>query len=65
MTDETTRDLPGADTYETDRRDRAMDRPDDPEAGATGSPEEGDTPWLKEGTDAPDAADIESPDEQR
>ena len=28
-------------------------------------PAEEPNPWLKEGADAPDAADIEDPDEQR
>lgn len=59
MTDET-RPVPGEDTYETERdtdspaeRDKATDPPEEP------------NPWLKEGADAPDAADIEDPAEQR
>ena len=59
MTDET-RPVPGEDTYETERdtdmpaeRDKATDPPEE------------SNPWLKEGADAPDAADIEDPTEQR
>ena len=59
MTDEL-RPVPGEDTHETDtpadiptERDKASDPPEEP------------NPWLKEGADAPDAADIEDPAQQR
>ena len=55
MTDER-RPVPGDDTYETGG-------PPEPESPA--EPPEETNPWLKEGADAPDAADIEDPDEQR
>lgn len=54
MTDEL-RPVPGEDTHETERPE-----PESPE-----EPPEESNPWLKEGADAPDAADIEDPDEQR
>ena len=54
MTDES-RPVPGEDTYETER----------PEPESPAEPPEEPNPWLKEGADAPDAADIEDPDEQR
>lgn len=54
MTDEM-RPVPGEDTNEVDRAE-----PESPE-----EPPEEPNPWLKEGADAPDAADIEDPDEQR
>ncbi len=62
MTDERTRDLPGVDTNEIDR---GMDAPMDPDR-IPGDPEPTDeeNPWLREGADAPDAADIEDPDKQ-
>ena len=59
MTDET-RPVPGEDTYEIER-----DREPTPEPESPAEPAEESNPWLKEGTDAPDAADIEDPDEQR
>ena len=55
MTDEL-RPVPGEDTYETE----ATPEPESPD-----EPAEESNPWLKEGADAPDAADIENPDEQR
>jgi len=55
MTDERTQELPGEDTNEADRPGRTT------EDGSS----EGDSPWFKEGADAPDAADIEDPDAQR
>ena len=55
MTDEL-RPVPGEDTYETDVT---------PEPESPAEPAEEPNPWLKEGADAPDAADIEDPDEQR
>ena len=68
MTDELKR-TPGEDTYETDRGletheiDSGTDAPADTDGTAV-EPEESN-PWLKEGADAPDAADIEDPSEQR
>lgn len=66
MTDELSRDLPGADTNEMDGD---IDAPGDPDR-AGNEPHKSETtdeqsPWLKEGADAPDAADIEDPDAQR
>ncbi|MEA2612319.1 MAG: hypothetical protein QOI52_278, partial [Chloroflexota bacterium] len=48
---------------ETHEIERGAYAPADP-AGTTEQPEE-TNPWLKEGADAPDAADIEDPTEQR
>jgi hypothetical protein len=68
MTDEL-QHPPGEDTYEIERGletheiEDATDAPPDPD-GSAGKPEE-PNPWLKEGADAPDAADIEDPSEQR
>ena len=68
MTDELKRP-PGEDTYETERDletheiDEGTDAPPDPD-GSANKPTE-PNPWLKEGADAPDAADIEDPSEQR
>jgi hypothetical protein len=47
----------------TDEIERGEDAPVDPD-GTADQPEE-PNPWLKEGADAPDAADIEDPSEQR
>jgi hypothetical protein len=55
MTDERTYDLPGAGTDETET---------DPEKRDPATSDQ-PNPWFKEGSDAPDAADIEDPDEQR
>ena len=67
MTDELTRPMPGDDASDEPHADRAPDGPpstdSDPEASE--SPIETNDPWLKEGADAPDAADIEDPDTQR
>ncbi len=57
----------------TDGLDRPILRPDAPDHDGESGPPSGDadgsqddkTPWLKEGADAPDAADIEDPDVQR
>jgi hypothetical protein len=60
----------------TDERTRVQDPRLDPERskeqedrpGDTSKPENADedpNPWTREGPDAPDAADIEDPDEQR
>ncbi len=66
MTDELSRDVPGMDTNEQDRMGQGgMDAPLDPDGAERSQPAADDSPWLREGTDAPDAADIESPDEQR
>jgi hypothetical protein len=46
-----------------DATERGVDAPLEPD-GTTDKPEE-PNPWLKEGADAPDAADIEDPGEQR
>lgn len=59
MTDELKRP-PGEDTYETEIGSEA---PPDPDGSADKAEEP--NPWLKEGADAPDAADIEDPSEQR
>lgn len=64
MTDERTHDLPGTDT---DEKDPGMDAPIDPDriGGDPGTTDVEPSPWLREGADAPDAADIEDPDVQR
>ena len=68
MTDELKRP-PGEDTYEiehgleTHEIERGTDAPPDPDGTADTAEEP--NPWLKEGADAPDAADIEDPSEQR
>jgi hypothetical protein len=68
MTDELKRPT-GEDTYEiehgleTHEIEDGTDARPDPE-GTADKPEE-PNPWLKEGADAPDAADIEDPSEQR
>lgn len=66
MTDERRWDLPGAGTDETDPADEP--RPErDPSDRPMPPDSESDTdanPLLREGPDAPDAADIEDPDEQ-
>ena len=59
MTDEL-RPVPGEDTYETEQETDATTEPESPS-----EPAEEPKPWLKEGADAPAAADIEDPDEQR
>lgn len=68
MTDES-RPVPGEDTYETDAglETNEVERETDttPEPESPEEPPEESNPWLKEGADAPDAADIEDPDEQR
>jgi len=68
MTDEL-RPVPGEDTYETetDRETNDVERETitSPEPESPAEPPEESNPWLKEGADAPDAADIEDPDEQR
>jgi hypothetical protein len=69
MTDELKRDVPNEDTYEiehgleTQEIERSADAPADPDSTAEKAEEP--NPWLKEGADAPDAADIEDPSEQR
>jgi hypothetical protein len=60
MTDELQRGVPGEDTDETENEGEPARDPD----GSADKPEE-ENPWLKEGADAPDAADIEDPTEQR
>lgn len=75
MTDERKRDTPAENTYEiehgleTHEIERGPAAPADPDGtadpgGAADQPDE-TNPWLKEGADAPDAADIEDPTEQR
>ena len=65
MTEERRWDLPGADTDEVDPADAPRpdsgrsDRPTPPDSDT-----DDDNPLLREGPDAPDAADIEDPDEQ-
>jgi hypothetical protein len=66
MTDERRWDLPGADTDEAEPAD-APRRDGDPADSRTppdSDSEQEDNPLLREGPDAPDAADIEDPDEQ-
>jgi hypothetical protein len=69
MTDKRKRDVPNEDTHEiehgleTHEIERGADAPPDPD-GTAEKPEE-PNPWLKEGADAPDAADIEDPSTQR
>jgi hypothetical protein len=62
MTDDLQRDSTGEDV---DEIERGVDAPLEPDgtAEAPETPEE-PNPLLKEGADAPDAADIEDPDEQ-
>lgn len=68
MTDDLER-VPGEDTHEieqgleTHEIERGADAPPDPDG--TADPPAEQNPWLKEGADAPDAADIEDPSEQR
>ena len=63
VTDERPRSAPGVDTGETEPKNDQR-RPGGRPASAP-SPDEDDTnPLLREGPDAPDAADIEDPDEQ-
>lgn len=62
MTDDLQRGVPGEDTYETENEPES-ETAHDPD-GSADKPEE-QNPWLKEGADAPDAADIEDPTEQR
>lgn len=66
MTDELKR-TPGEDTDEIEHGletiEQGTDARSDPD-GTADKPEESN-PWLKEGADAPDAADIEDPSEQR
>lgn len=59
MTDEH-RDFPGIDTDEQ-RRPEPREVPDRVDDETTDTSE----PWLREGADAPDAADIEDPATQR
>ncbi len=66
MTDERRFDLPGADTDEVDPTDepRPENDPPDSRTPPDGDSEKDTNPLLREGPDAPDAADIEDPDEQ-
>lgn len=66
MTDERTRSLPGADTDEVDPADepRPEGDPADRRTPSDSDSEKDTNPLLREGPDAPDAADIEDPDEQ-
>jgi hypothetical protein len=59
MTDDLHRDNPSEDV---DEIERGVDAPLEPD-GTAEAPEE-PNPLLKEGADAPDAADIEDPGEQ-
>jgi hypothetical protein len=66
MTDERPSSTPGADTDEIDPTKeprRTGDREGSP-AAPDGVDERDTNPLLREGPDAPDAADIEDPDEQ-
>jgi hypothetical protein len=60
MTDDLQRDSTGEDV---DEIERGVDAPLEPD-GTAETPEE-PNPWLRDGADAPDAADIEDPSEQR
>jgi hypothetical protein len=58
MTDERNRERdPRLDPERTTERSEDSDRPE--------ATDEEPNPWTREGPDAPDAADIEDPDEQR
>jgi hypothetical protein len=58
MTDERAPERdPGHDPERAKERPEGERRPD--------APDEDPNPWTREGTDAPDAADIEEPEEQR
>ncbi len=59
MTDELTRPMPDDDASAEPSGDQLSD------SAPTDAPLESSDPWLKEGADAPDAADIEDPDTQR
>jgi len=60
MTDDLQRDSAPEDA---DKIEHGVDAP--PDLDGPAEPPEEPNPWLKEGADAPDAADIEDPDEQR
>jgi hypothetical protein len=65
MTDERRWDLPGADTDEAEPGDAPGPESDPDSRTPPDSDSENDVnPLLREGPDAPDAADIEDPDEQ-
>lgn len=66
MTDERRWDLPGADTDEADPADTPPpgSDPSDSPMPPDSDTEKDSNPLLREGPDAPDAADIEDPDEQ-
>lgn len=57
MTDELDRPILPPDAPDADGGNEATDDADESEADKS--------PWLKEGADAPDAADIEDPEVQR
>jgi hypothetical protein len=63
MTDENVIRLPAShdDEPETDTREAPQDRD---RGSHPASDEEGSNPLMREGPDAPDAADIEDPDQQ-
>ena len=63
MTDEM-RPVPGEDTVR-DQTGDGVEAGTAPEPAASTSRPRKPNPWLEEGADAPDAADIEDPDEQR
>lgn len=66
MTDERRWDLPGADTDEAEPENapRPTGDPADTRTPPDSDSEEDVNPLLREGPNAPDAADIEDPDEQ-
>ena len=65
MTDERRWDLPGADTDEAEPVDAPRPEGDpDSRTPPDGDSEKDVNPLLREGPDAPDAADIEDPDDQ-
>ena len=61
MTNERTEHRPRPD----DDDDRPTKHGDDPRRRETSTKPEEKSPWLREGADAPDAADIAEPDRQR
>lgn len=64
MTDERTRPAPGTDTNEVDSDEPRRTAPVEDEIARENAGEQDTNPLLREGPDAPDAADIEDPDEQ-
>jgi hypothetical protein len=57
--------MTGERTLERDPRDTEHPKPRPDDERRPDSTDEDPNPWTREGPDAPDAADIEEPDEQR